>query len=51
MSIAAPSVQLDEILSTREFSNSVWVSPEEKLVVRPATPGWQNESIILGCVN
>ena len=45
MSIAAPSVQLDEILSTREFSNSVWVSPEEKLVVRSAAISKSNSQL------
>ena len=34
MSITAPSVQLDEVLTTREFQNSVYISPEEKLTVR-----------------
>ena len=45
MSIAAPAVQLDEILSTREFSNSVWVSPEEKLVVRSAAISKSNTQL------
>ena len=34
MSIAAPNVQLDEILSTVEFNNSVYIAAEEKLRVR-----------------
>jgi len=36
MSISAPNVQLDEVLSTVEFSNSVYIAGEEKLRVRSA---------------
>ena len=36
MSITAPNVALDEILSTVEFSNSVYIAGEEKLRVRSA---------------
>ena len=36
MSIAAPAVLLDEVLTTQEFANSVYIAPEEKLTVRSA---------------
>jgi hypothetical protein len=49
MSIGAPSVQLDEVLSTVEFGNSVYIAPEEKLTVRSAAISMSNSQLTFQC--